>query len=128
MNQGIPEFRLPRDHIDKEIEQIRMLGVDIQCPVEIGKDVEFSQLVDDYDAIVMAAGTLRPNVLDLPGKELKGIKHGLDFLLEVNETDKSDIGKDVIVIGGGFTAMDCARTAKRLGQLQAEEVVGCCHY
>jgi NADPH-dependent glutamate synthase beta subunit-like oxidoreductase len=82
-----PEFRLPRDVIEKEIERIRGLGVEIRCN----------------------SGTLAPNILDLPGKDLAGIKHGLDFLLEANETGESDSGDQVIVIGGGFTAMDCAR-------------------
>lgn len=115
MNQGIPEFRLPREIIDKEIEQITRLGVEIRCNQNIGTDVTIEELLNDYDAVVIAAGTLDPNILDLPGKELGGIRHGLDFLLEANETGKSDIGKSSIVIGGGFTAMDCARTAIRLG-------------
>lgn len=115
MNQGIPEFRLPRDTIEKEIEQIRLLGVEIRCKQNVGVDVTVEQLLDSYDAVIIAAGTLAPNILDLPGKHLGGIRHGLDFLLEANETGHSDIGKRVIVIGGGFTAMDCARTAIRLG-------------
>ncbi len=115
MNQGIPEFRLPRAIIDKEIEQIRRLGVEIRCNQNIGVDVTVAELVATYDAVVLAAGTLAPNILDLPGKELAGIRHGLDFLLEANETGQSDLGQRVIVIGGGFTAMDCARTAIRLG-------------
>ena len=115
MNQGIPEFRLPRDYIDREIDQVRQLGVDIKCSTEIGRDITLKKLLNDYDAVVMAAGTLRPNVLDLPGKDLKGIRHGLDFLLEANSTDYAHVGRHVIVVGGGFTAMDCARTALRLG-------------
>jgi len=115
MNQGIPVFRLPRDIIDKEIEQITALDVEIICNTEIGKTISLSELVEQNDAVVMAAGTLRPNLLDLPGKELDGIRHGLDFLLEVNDTGTTEIGKQVVVIGGGFTAMDCARTALRLG-------------
>jgi formate dehydrogenase major subunit len=115
MNQGIPEFRLPRDVIDKEIEQIRRLGVKILCNQDVGVDTTIEKLMKSYDAVIIAAGTLDPNILDLPGKDLGGIKHGLDFLLEANETGKSDIGERVIVIGGGFTAMDCARTAMRLG-------------
>ena len=74
-----------------------------------------SQLTAQFDAVVMAAGTLRPNVLDLPGKHLNGIEHGLSFLLQVNEFGRREIGRRVIVIGGGYTAMDCARTALRLG-------------
>jgi len=115
MNQGIPEFRLPREFIEKEIAQITALGVQIICQTEIGKTRTLSALQQKFDAVILAAGTLRPNQLDLPGKELAGIRHGLDFLLEVNETGTAIIGKDVVVIGGGFTAMDCARTAQRLG-------------
>jgi formate dehydrogenase major subunit len=115
MNQGIPEFRLPRNIIDNEIEQIRQLGVEILCNQNIGVDTTVEELLKSYDAVIIAAGTLDPNILDLPGKDLGGIRHGLDFLLEANETGRSDIGERVIVIGGGFTAMDCARTAIRLG-------------
>jgi formate dehydrogenase major subunit len=115
MNQGIPEFRLPRDIIEKEIEQIRRLGVEIRCNQNVGVDTTIEKLMKSYDAVIIAAGTLAPNILDLPGKDLAGIEHGLEFLLEANETGKSEIGERVIVIGGGFTAMDCARTAIRLG-------------
>ncbi len=123
MNQGIPVFRLPREIIAKEIEQITALGVEIVCNTEIGKSITLSELTAQNDAVVMAAGTLRPNLLDLPGKELDGIRHGLDFLLEVNDTGTTKIGDKVIVIGGGFTAMDCARAARRLGAttVQVEE-------
>ncbi|NKB23878.1 MAG: FAD-dependent oxidoreductase [Kiritimatiellae bacterium] len=115
MNQGIPKFRLPWETTDREVQQIQGLGIDIICNTEIGKNISLQHLIDKHDALVMAAGTFRPNILDLPGKELKGIRHGLDFLLESNETDHATIGEHVVVIGGGFTAMDCARTAKRLG-------------
>lgn len=115
MNQGIPVFRLPRDLIAKEIGQISALGVEIICNAEIGKTISLTELTEQNDAVVMAAGTLHPNHLDLPGKELDGIRHGLDFLLEVNDTGKTEIGEKAVVIGGGFTAMDCARTAVRLG-------------
>ncbi|MCC7299916.1 MAG: FAD-dependent oxidoreductase [Verrucomicrobia bacterium] len=115
MNQGIPIFRLPREIIEKEIGQIKALGVKIVCDTEIGKTISLSGLAKGNDAVVLAAGTLLPNLLNLPGKELTGIRHGLDFLLEVNETGKAEIGEHVVVIGGGFTAMDCARAARRLG-------------
>lgn len=115
MNQGIPVFRLPREHIEREIEQIRRLGVEIHCNAPVGEAVALDALVADHDAVVLAAGTLRPNLLAIPGSELGGILHGLDFLLETNEHGDGPIGREVVVIGGGFTAMDCARTAKRLG-------------
>lgn len=123
MNQGIPVFRLPRDIISKEVEQISALGVEIVCNTEIGKDISLSELTEKNDAVVMAAGTLRPNILNLPGKDLEGIRHGLDFLLDVNDNGTTKIGDKVVVIGGGFTAMDCARTARRLGAttVQIEE-------
>ncbi len=115
MNQGIPVFRLPREHIEREIEQIRRLGVEIRCNAAVGETIALDPLVATHDAVVLAAGTLRPNLLDIPGSELDGILHGLDFLLETNEHGDGPIGREVVVIGGGFTAMDCARTAKRLG-------------
>jgi formate dehydrogenase major subunit len=115
LNQGIPEFRLPRDIIEKEIDQITGLGVDILCNMAIGSDALLSDLLERFDAVVMAAGALKPNLLNLPGRELEGIRHGLDFLQEINATGTADIGRSVIVIGGGFTAMDCARTAQRMG-------------
>ena len=115
LNQGIPAFRLPRATIVREIQQVVAAGVQIRCGVEIGSALPVTQLTEDFDAVVMAAGTLRPNILDLPGRQLKGIEHGLSFLLQVNEFGRRDIGRRVVVIGGGYTAMDCARTALRLG-------------
>ena len=120
LNQGIPEFRLPRDVIEREIGQITGLGVNIVCNTAIGSDLSLSSLLEGFDAVVMAAGTLKPNLLNIPGHELAGIRHGLDFLMDVNETGTSDIGRRAIVIGGGFTAMDCARTAQRMGVQTAQ--------
>jgi len=115
MVQDIPEFRLPREVVELEIEQIHLTGVEIRCGVALGRDVTLAQLEADYDAVVLAAGTFRANYLDLPGKNLRGIEHGLDFLLKVGEGKDDALGANVLVIGGGFTAMDCARTAARLG-------------
>ena len=114
LNQGIPAFRLPRDIVDREIEQVRRCGVEIRSGVEVGKDLTLTELLAQHDAVVLAGGTLRRNRLDLPGGEMAGIRHGLDFLLEVNEQRLTALSGAAIVIGGGFTAMDCARAAKRL--------------
>ncbi|MFT5239058.1 MAG: glutamate synthase (NADPH/NADH) small chain [Candidatus Promineifilaceae bacterium] len=114
LNQGIPEFRLPRDIIEREIDQVRQQGVDIRCGVTIGEDITLEALLADHDAVIMAAGTLRPNMLSMSGDEAQGVAHGLPWLLDANEHHNAIIGKSVLVIGGGFTAMDCARTAERL--------------
>lgn len=115
LNQGIPAFRLPRDLIDREIAQVLAHGVDLRCGVEVGRDVALEALAREHDAVVLAAGTLRPNRPGLPGEDLPGAEHGLDFLLQVNEQGRRTVGRRVAVIGGGYTAMDCARTALRLG-------------
>jgi len=116
MVQGIPAFRLPREQVDREIDQIRALGVEIHCNARVGeRELKLNKLVSGNDAVVLAAGTLRPNLLELPGQDLKGILHGLEYLEEINRVDDGPVGKNVVVIGGGFTAMDCARTALRMG-------------
>jgi formate dehydrogenase major subunit len=120
LNQGIPEFRLPRDIIDREISQITGLGIEIKCCTSIGDDLPLAHLTESFDAVVLAAGTLKPNLPALPGSHLPGIRHGLDFLQEVNQAGTADLGGRVMVIGGGFTAMDCARTARRLGAQTSE--------
>lgn len=113
--QGIPSFRLPRDVIELEINQVLSLGIELKCGVNIGNDETLDVLVQSHDAVVLAAGTLNGNRLDVPGNSLPGVEHGLDFLMEVNERGRRDIGSKVTVIGGGYTAMDVARTAVRLG-------------
>jgi len=113
--QGIPAFRLPREVIHHEISQIQNLGVEIQCGVEVGVDTTLEKLARENDAVILAAGTMNPNIPDLPGVGLPGVQHGLDFLLSVNENGGREFGREVVVIGGGYTAMDCARTAVRLG-------------
>ena len=113
-NQGIPAFRLPRDVVDREIEQVRRCGVEIRSGVEVGKDVTLADLLAQHDAVVLAGGTLRRNRLDLPGGDLAGIRHGLDFLLEVNQQRLTTLSGADNRDWRGFTAMDFARAAKRL--------------
>ncbi len=125
MIQGIPHFRLPREIVELEVEQIRLTGVEILCGQEIGRNVDVTDLLGKHDAVILAIGTYQPNVPDLRGKNLAGVRHGLEFLQEANDDAVGDgvtsrrsesvAGKNVIVIGGGFTAVDCARTARRLG-------------
>jgi NADPH-dependent glutamate synthase beta subunit-like oxidoreductase/ferredoxin len=122
MLQGIPHFRLPREVVDREIEQVRLAGVEIRCNQEVGRDVALLQLFETHDAVIMASGTMKPNESTVPGSGLQGVRHGLEFLLEANESGSAQVGRHVVVIGGGFTAVDCARTAQRLG---AESVRMC---
>jgi len=115
MIQGIPEFRLPRNVIENEIKQIQLCDVKIISNCKIGKDIHFEALYSNSDAVIIAAGTLTPNIPSTPGADKKGIIHGLEFLLNFNTEKNLEIGKKIVVIGGGFTAMDCARSAKRTG-------------
>ncbi|MBI4231798.1 FAD-dependent oxidoreductase, partial [Candidatus Peregrinibacteria bacterium] len=113
--QGIPEFRLPRDIIESDIDRILKLNVEIQCNTYIGRDITLEKLINQYDAVIMACGTLKLTNLGIHGENLEGIKSGLKFMRDVNRHKKITTGKKVIVIGGGFTAIDCARSSYRLG-------------
>jgi NADPH-dependent glutamate synthase beta subunit-like oxidoreductase/ferredoxin len=114
MVQGIPAFRLPRAVVALEIDQIRQLGVDIRCGVAVGADVSLAALAGEYDGTVIASGTQKPYWPDWPGIELAGVEHGLEFLRRSNAAGAQLSGK-VVVVGGGFTAVDCARVARRAG-------------
>jgi len=115
LNQGIPIFRLPRKIIEKEIKQIIKLGIKVKLNTSVSNQNEIEKLAKQFDAVICAMGTLKPNVLDTQFTKSCYIEDGLDFLLRVNEKNKKYIGENVIVIGGGYTSMDCARTALRLG-------------
>ncbi len=114
MVQGIPEFRLPRDLVRREVEQVRAQGVLFHCNTEIDAE-RLRALRDEYDAVVLAAGTHEPRRLACPGENLPGVLHGLPFLKLTNAGNPPPVGQHVVVIGGGFTAVDCARMARRLG-------------
>lgn len=116
---GIPEYRLPKEMLQKEINMLKQSGVSLMLNTEIGKDIQFETIRQNNDAIYIATGTQFSNHIGIAGETLAGVYHGLDFLKDVNMGNVVDIGKKVAVIGGGSTAMDAARTALRLG---AEEV------
>jgi len=115
LNFGIPEFRLPNDVLQHEIEVIKKEGVNIILNTEVGRDISFALLRSDYDAIYIATGTQFPNLVGVPGEGLKNVYHGLPFLKDINTGKKVRMGKKVTVIGGGNTAIDTARSAVRLG-------------
>lgn len=112
---GIPEYRLPQKVIAHEIELIRQAGVNIILNTEVGRDVDFQDLRKKYDAIYIATGTQFPQRVNIPGEELRGVIHGINFLKDVNLKRNVRLGNTVAVIGGGNTAIDSARTALRLG-------------
>jgi NADPH-dependent glutamate synthase beta subunit-like oxidoreductase/NAD-dependent dihydropyrimidine dehydrogenase PreA subunit len=114
--QGIPTFRLPRHIVEQDIAHITALGVEIKCHTTIGKDVTITSLEESYDAVILATGTPTGNIPeDLEGHDTPGIEHGLSFLQNVNAQIRQEVEGPVVVIGGGFTAIDCARSALRLG-------------
>jgi NADH-quinone oxidoreductase subunit F len=112
---GIPEFRLPKGSLQREIDTIRVTGVRIQTGVEVGRDVSFDELMARHDALYLAVGTQVSWTLGIPGEDLPGVVHGLDYLRQVNLGGASPEQGSVIVIGGGNTALDAARTALREG-------------
>ncbi len=115
LRYGIPVFRLAKDLLQKEIDNVLRLGVEIHTNTRIGKDIPLSSLLEKFDALVIAAGAYRPNRLKIPGADIVGVYTGLEFMMQVNMGKRIEVGKVVHVIGGGYTAMDCARTAMRLG-------------
>ncbi len=112
---GIPKYRLPREVLDKEIDDIKRLGVKIKTSMAVGKDVAWETLKKEYDAVLVATGAYKSWNLNIPGEHLKGISTGLSFLQEYNTKGTAKVGKKVVVVGGGNTAVDTARSAIRLG-------------
>ena len=119
LRYGIPEYRLPKDILAKEINYIKRLGVEIKTGAEVGKDIPLADLRKDYQAIFIGVGAPGGMKLEGEGADHPGVTDGIKFLQAVNLGKGVSIGKKVAVVGGGNTAIDCARTAKRLG---AEEV------
>lgn len=116
---GIPEYRLPKEVLQHEIRLIEQVGVKIHLNTEIGKDLTFQKVREKHDAVYIATGTQFSRKINIPGEDLAGVYHGLEFLRDVNLGRKVKVGKKVAVIGGGNTAIDAARVAVRQG---AEEV------
>ncbi len=114
---GVPEYRLPRALIQLEINGILSLGVELRTGVRIGKDLTLSDLkTQGYAAIFLGVGSMRSRDLTIPGLELDGVLRGIDYLLNVNLGYRVEMGRRVIVIGGGNVAVDVARTAARGGE------------
>ncbi len=117
MTYGIPDYRLPLDILEREINHIERAGVNIILNTKIGDDISFRSVYENYDAVFIAIGAQKTLHMGIPGEEeLEGVYHGLDFLKRrFLQNDLDFTGKKVAVIGGGNTAIDSARTAVRLG-------------
>ncbi|MGC8657928.1 MAG: FAD-dependent oxidoreductase [Desulfomonilaceae bacterium] len=122
LRYGIPEFRLPRNILSEEIQNIFRLGVSIKTGVRVGRDLTYESLLSRFDAVLVAAGCYRPIRLDAPGEDMEGVHSGLNFVMDIASGKKVSVGKRALVIGAGFTAFDCSRLALRLG---AEDVSIC---
>ncbi len=110
---GIPEYRIPRPLIDREIDAILELGVEVRLGCRLGEDVTFDDLLAAHAAVFVCVGTSRGRDLDIPGHDLDGVFKAVEFLLNVNQGFRVDLGERVVVVGGGNVAFDAARTALR---------------
>ncbi len=124
LRYGIPEFRLPKRIVDAEVENLRRLGVEVECDVIVGRTLTVQELMADFDAVFIANGAGLPMFLNVPGENLKGVYSANEYLTRVNLMGAyRDVpggtpimrGQRVVVFGGGNVAMDAVRTAKRLG-------------
>ena len=112
---SIPAFRLPRNELNREIEDILQTGVQILANTRVGRDVTFEELDRNFDIIYLATGAQKSSSLDIPGEDAEGVLGAVEFLRACNLDKKIRVGRNVAVIGGGISAVDSARTAVRLG-------------
>ena len=118
LRYGIPEYRLPKDVMDRELDHVWQLGVDLQSNVKLGTDFTIDDLfAEGFDAVYLAIGAWTSNPLDAPGEEAEGVVNAIAFLAEKVEGKSVPVqeGREVVVLGGGFTTFDCTRTSLRLG-------------
>jgi len=113
---GIPEFRLPKDVLNYEIDRIKKLGIEIRTNTTIGKDIQLDQLKEEYKAVFVAIGAHKGLKMRIPNEDSEGVLDAVEFLRDFNLGNKVEIGDKVIVVGGGNSAIDAARVAKRLGK------------
>jgi NADPH-dependent glutamate synthase beta subunit-like oxidoreductase len=116
---GIPKYRFPLDSLDKQINYMEEMGVKINYNTRVGTDIQFDEIMDTYDAVFIGIGFHKPYSMGLKGEQeaVKGVIPAVDLLRRVNFDEKVDVGKSVVVIGGGNVAIDGARVSKRLGDI-----------
>jgi NADH-quinone oxidoreductase subunit F len=115
LRYALPEYRLPRAVVRREVDLIRRLGVEFQCGVTVGTDITLNDLDNQFNAVFLAIGTWKEAWVYLPGTELKGVVPALPFLESVAKEEPVRLGRKVVIIGGGNAAIDSARTALRMG-------------
>jgi NADPH-dependent glutamate synthase beta subunit-like oxidoreductase len=116
LRKCIPQYRLSRGVLENEIQFVKDSGVEIKTGITVGKDLNFKDLLKEgYKAIFIGVGAHKAQELKIEGDNLKGVIHALDFLWSINSGEKTEIGKNVVVIGGGNVAVDSAKTALKLG-------------
>lgn len=115
LRTGILNYRLPKNILDEDIDYIRGMGVEIRTGTAVGNDIKFDDLVSEYDAVLIAVGLSESRSLPIPGVDLTQVLLAVPFLEDVNAgRDIPELGKEIIVIGGGNVAIDVARSAKRI--------------
>jgi NADPH-dependent glutamate synthase beta subunit-like oxidoreductase len=115
MRYGIPSYRLPNTILDGEISRLYDIGIEFKMGVRVGKDITWDSLESQFDAVFIAIGAWEETNLGIEGINTKGIFNALEFLHEINLGKNPKIGKKIAVIGGGNSAIDCARSSRRLG-------------
>ena len=121
LRYGIPDFKMEKHHLDQRLAQMQAEGTRFRAGVEIGVDITWEEINERYDAVVVATGASVPRELDIPGRDLLGIHHAMDYLTPSNHVQAGDVveslitaeGKHVVILGGGDTGADCLGTAHR---------------
>jgi len=116
LRYGIPSYRFPRELLDREIDSILSLGINVHTEVDVGKDVQFEELWERYDSVYISIGAHTDKKTGIPGEESPGVISAVEMLRAIGDNEMPDFtGKKVVVIGGGNVAMDVTRSAVRLG-------------
>jgi len=129
LRYGIPDFKMEKSHIDRRIAQMEAEGVEFRVNQHVGENVDADDLVNTYDAVILAGGAEHPRDLPVPGRELSGVHFAMEFLTQQNHIVAGDVvpdqikatGKHVVVIGGGDTGSDCVGTSNRHGAVSVAQ-------